>query len=106
VEQREEIAAQALDREGVQVVLPARIWTEKILCIHPELETFLADVMRTVEAPDCLEPDPRPSRLRCFSRGVGPTAWLLVVVSYEQKPARVITAYGYRKDPLLWKLPA
>jgi hypothetical protein len=103
MEQRQEIVAQAIDREGRHVVLLVRIWIEKILCIHPEMETHQAAVIRTVEAPDCVESDPRPDRLRYFSMGLGPTAWLLVVVSYEQTPARVITAYGYRKDPLLWK---
>jgi hypothetical protein len=103
VEHRNELVGETIDPEGRRVVLLERIWSEKILCIHPEMETFRADVLRTVEAPDCLESDLRPSRLRCFSTGLGPTVWLLVVVSYEQKPARVVTAYGYRKDPLLWK---
>jgi hypothetical protein len=84
-------------------VLLVRIWIEKILGIHPEMEAYQAAVMRTVEAPDYVESDPRLGRLRHYSMGTGPTVWLLVVVSYEQKPARVITAYGYRKDPPLWK---
>ena len=54
MEQREEIAAKTIDREGRQVVLPVRIWTKKILFIHPELGAFLTDVLRTVEAPTAL----------------------------------------------------
>ena len=39
------------------------------------------------------------SRTRFYSRNVGPSRWLLVVVSYEQRPARIITAVANRKDP-------
>jgi hypothetical protein len=59
-------------------------------------------VIQAVVAPGHVDQDSRPDRMRCFARSFGPTDWLLVVVSYEQVPARIITAYGYRKDPPLW----
>jgi hypothetical protein len=32
----------------------------------------------------------------------GPSQWLLVVVSYEQTPARIVSAFANRKDPKSW----
>jgi hypothetical protein len=104
VEHGEELVEETVDRENRRVVLLDRVWKEKILRIHPEMESFRTDVLRTVEAPDCLEADRRPHRVRYFSKGLGPTAWLLVVVSYEQEPARIVTAFARRKDPSGWSL--
>lgn len=33
---------------------------------------------------------------------LSPRRWLLVVVSYEKKPARIISVFGNRKDPRSW----
>lgn len=84
-------------------MLLARIWDQKIARDHPELRNHLADVLRTVEAPDHVEPDARTDRLRYYRRRVGPSRWLLVVVSFEQQPGRIITALAIRKDPTGWK---
>ncbi|MGA9875934.1 MAG: hypothetical protein WBQ21_09000 [Solirubrobacteraceae bacterium] len=99
----DKINDETVDPDGRRIVLLQRIWIEKILRIHPEMHAFQADVLRAVAVPDHLERDSRPGRTRSFSKCAGPTDWLLVVVSYEQQPARIITAYGYRKDPQLWK---
>ncbi len=56
------------------------------------------------------EPCPHPitlrpifeQRARYYARGVGPSRWLLVVVSYEQTPARIVSAFANRKDPKSW----
>jgi hypothetical protein len=48
---------------------------------------------------DHTEPDTLSGRTRFYRRDVGPSRWLLVVVSYEQEPARIITALANRKDP-------
>lgn len=50
-----------------------------------------------------VEPDSLPDRTRFYRRNLGPSRWLLTVVSYEQDPARIITAVANRKDPKLWK---
>ena len=89
--------AEVRDPEGRPVVLLARIWDEKITRDHPE------PVLGTVTAPDHIEPDPRASRRRYYRRRVGPSRWLLVIVSFEQQPGRVITALATRRDPKLWK---
>jgi hypothetical protein len=94
--------AEVRDPEGRVVVLLARIWNDKILRDHPELRAHLDKLTSTVAAPDHTEADRREGRLRYYRRSVGPSRWLLVVVSYEQQPGRIITAVATRKDPKRW----
>ena len=84
-------------------MLLARIWTDKITRDHPELVDHLASVIQTVAKPDHVEPDALPSRMRFYGHNMGPSRWLMAVVSYEQQPARIITALANRKDPTRWK---
>jgi hypothetical protein len=99
----EDVVGEAKDRGGVRVIVPACLWRDKILRDHPELASHLADVLRAVAEPDRVLPDPvYERRRRYYLRGAGPSRWLLVVVSYEQEPARVISAFGNRKDPRAW----
>jgi hypothetical protein len=96
-------AATVVDPDGHEVVLLARIWENKIARDHPELVDQLDAVMQTVARPDHVEPDPLAARTRFYRRNVGPSRWLMAVVSYEQQPARIITALANRKDPKRWK---
>ena len=91
------------DPDGRAVVLLARIWEDKISRDHPELIDHLDALMETVAEPDHVEPDALPDRTRFYRRGIGPSRWLMAVVSYEQQPARIITALANRKDPKRWK---
>lgn len=91
------------DPDGRVVVLLARIWEEKIIRDHPELGDRVQPVLGTVSRPEHVEPDPRAARRRYYRRHVGPSNWLLVVVSFEQEPGRIITALATRKDPKRWK---
>lgn len=95
--------ADITDPDGRSVALPARIWEGKIIRDHPELRGSLEQVIATVTAPDHVEPDPREAQQRYYRRGVGPSKWLMVVVSFEQEPGRIITALALRKDPKQWK---
>ena len=85
------------------VVVPAKLWRDKILRDHPELATHLDGVLQAISEPDMILNDPvYERRRRHYLRGAGPSRWLLVVLSYEQEPARVISAFGVRKDPRSW----
>ena len=94
------IIGESIDPNGTQVVLLGRVWRAKVLNDHPELDGHVDAVLQAVAAPDHTTPDPVfEHRQRYYLQGVGPSRWLLVVVSYEQEPARIISAFGNRKDP-------
>jgi hypothetical protein len=96
-------AAETIDPAGVRVVLDERIWAEKIVRDHPEVAAHNEDALRAVSAPDHVVLDPGSrDRKRFYLRGVGPSRWLLVVVSYEQTPARIISVFANRRDPKTW----
>jgi hypothetical protein len=100
---REEILRETQDSIGDRVVLLSRVWHGKIAVDHPEMASFIEEVLRAAHVPDHAESDPvHRDRTRYYSRGVGPSAWLVVVVSYEQKPARIVSAFANRKDPPAW----
>ncbi|HTD58015.1 MAG TPA: hypothetical protein VK672_03895 [Solirubrobacteraceae bacterium] len=96
-------ANETIDPNGARVVLKDEVWCEKIVRDHPEIADHRADVLRAVSAPYHVASDPIfAQRKRYYARGVGPSRWLLVVVSYEQKPARIVSAFANRKDPKSW----
>lgn len=96
-------ALETADPVGTRVVLNDEVWREKIVRDHPEIAEHRAEVLRAVSAPDHVAPDPIfGQRTRYYVRGVGPSRWLLVVVSYEQTPARIVSAFANRKDPKSW----
>jgi hypothetical protein len=97
------LIGETTDLQGARVVLLARIWREKVLLEHTELAAFTDDVLRAVTSAEHVEVDPvYPERRRYFASDIGPSRWLLIVVSYEQVPARIISAFGHRKDPPTW----
>jgi hypothetical protein len=55
--------------------------------------------VETVAEPDHVERDALPARTRFYRRNAGPSRWLMALLSYEQEPARIITAVANRKDP-------
>ncbi len=84
-------------------MLKGTLWRDKIILDHPEMGAHLEGVLRAVSAPDHIVRDPNfAGRTRYYARGIGPSRWLLVVVSYEQKPARIVSAFANRKDPRAW----
>jgi hypothetical protein len=96
-------ASETTDPEGAQVVLNDQVWRKKIVRDHPEIAEHRTDILRAVSAPDHIAADPIfEQRTRYYMRGVGPSRWLLVVVSYEQTPARIVSAFANRKDPKSW----
>lgn len=54
----DEVIGEAIAAAGARVVLLARVWDDKVLRDHAELDGYLPDVLRAVSAPDQVEPDP------------------------------------------------
>jgi hypothetical protein len=72
----------------------------KIVAIAIEDDTGRVPAVST---PDHVAPDPSfEDRKRYYARDVGPSRWLLVIVSYEQTPARIVSVFANRKDPKSW----
>lgn len=95
--------SETVDPGGTRIVLTDAVWSNKIVQDHQEIAIYRAEVLRAVAAPDHVLPDPNfERRTRYYARGVGPSRWLLVVVSYEQTPARIVSAFANRKDPKSW----
>lgn len=95
--------SETADPAGARVVLDDALWREKIVRDHPEIAAHQEDALRAVSAPDHVAPDPSfEDRKRYYARDVGPSRWLLVVVSYEQTPARIVSVFANRKDPKSW----
>jgi hypothetical protein len=94
-------ADDTVDPDGRRVVLDPAGWRH-ILDEHSEIRSHREAILAIVAAPDHREPDRRPGRERYWRRGVGPSRWLMVVVDYGPTPARIVTAYGNRKDPPGW----
>ncbi len=97
------LAGETTDPKGKRVLLLEAVWSEKIVRDHPEMSVHMDAVLRAVTAPDHVAPDPVfAARTRYYARGSGPSQWLLVVVGYEQTPARIVSAFANRKDPKTW----
>lgn len=92
------VLAETTDPDARTVVLDDEGW-EHILHEHPELAPYRQEIMAAVSSPDHRRPDPRPGRERYYSRDVGPSRRLFVVVQFNETPARIVTAYANRKDP-------
>lgn len=95
------VLADVSDPDGRHVELTAERWTH-ILEEHGEMATHRDAVLATVTTPEHRATDPRPQRERYWRRGLGPSRWLLAVIDFSSDPARIVTAYGNRKDPPGW----
>jgi hypothetical protein len=92
-----DIQAETNTPDGRRVMLFEDTWREHITDPregHPEIEPHLDAVLATVSQPDYHEPDVRAGRERFYKHAAGPTSWLVVVVSFEQEPARIVTAFA------------
>jgi hypothetical protein len=96
------IRAEITTPEGVRVVLYEDTWRLHILDRHDEMEPYLGAVLAAVGIPDRREPDPQHHREQFYKRRQGPSRWLVAVVSFEQEPARIVTAFGRRQSPSEW----
>jgi len=95
------VIAETVDPDGRRVVLDDDGW-QHILEEHGEIEPHLEAIMLTVREPQHSRVDPRHGRMRYWRPELGPSRWLMVVVDFGVDPARVVTAYGIRKNPPGW----
>jgi Phage integrase, N-terminal SAM-like domain len=93
--------AETVDSEHRCVVLDDVAW-QHIVEEHPEIEAHQDAIVLTVREPLHSRPDRRSGRMRYWHSELGPSRWLMVVVDFGVDPARVVTAYGNRKDPPGW----
>ena len=97
------LAGETTDPDGKRVVLLDAVWREKIVRDHPEMSAHMAAVLRAATTPDHVASDPvLRSALDTTCAVPARVSWLLVVVSYEQTPARIVSAFANRKDPKSW----
>ncbi len=98
------VLAETTTPDGTRVVLFEDTWRQHILRAHGELESHIQDILDTVASPDYRENDPWPDRERLFKQNTGPSVWLMVVVSSETIPVRIVTALGYQhgRSPKGW----
>lgn len=81
-----------------KIVLTPSAWAH-ICRRHPELATFRDDILRAVNAPEVTMRDDRhAARWRFYRSDAGPSRWLAVVVDFDEDPARIVTAHGFRKE--------
>jgi hypothetical protein len=91
----DKVIDEAVDSRGRRVVLLERVWYGKVVLAHPEMMQFRDIVLTVLDKAQHVEADRRyPQRMHYIARDIGPSNWLVVVVSYEQTPARIITAFG------------
>ena len=90
----------AVDPDGREVVLDDDAW-QHITTRHP-LSGSWPSVLAAIANPDHREPAPRPGRERYWRRGFVPGPWLVVVVDFDERPARIVIAAGRRSDPPGW----
>jgi hypothetical protein len=56
-----------------------------------------------VATPDERLPDSSDAtREQFWRRGIGPAAWLVVIVDWSSAPGNVVTAYGTHRTPNGW----
>ncbi|WP_259315669.1 hypothetical protein [Capillimicrobium parvum] len=53
-----DVIREVFDPSGARVVLPGRVWREKVLRGHPELELHVDAMLRAVRSPAHVEADP------------------------------------------------
>ncbi len=92
------VLATVHDPDGRLVELTEERWRH-ILFRHPQLEPYMEDVLKAIQAPTVRQADPAPDTERFFLKDAGPEPWLRVVVAFRVDRAFVITAFGQQTEP-------
>jgi len=98
------VLATVIDVDGRSVELTEERWAHIIGAEphhagHPELAQHLDAVLRAVKAPDHRLAGRRDGEEWFYLEGAGPSRFLKVVVAYDGRQGRIITAFGRRSMP-------
>jgi hypothetical protein len=67
---------------------------------RPVFLGYIDVILETVARPDHRNPDPEPGRERFYRQHIlDPGRWLRVVVDFNEKPGRIVTALVQISDP-------
>jgi hypothetical protein len=88
----------SIDPDGLRVTLSDTRWAH-IIAGHPELTDLRADVLGAVHEPTEII-EGRTGQRWYYREGAGPSAWLKVLVAFDDKGnGSVITAFPRRRKP-------
>lgn len=98
------VLATVIDVDGRSVELTEERWAhivgaEPHRAGHPELSQHLDAVLRAVQAPDHRLAGRREGEEWFYLEGAGPSRFVKVVVAYDGREGRIITAFGRRSMP-------
>jgi hypothetical protein len=98
------VLATVIDVDGRAVELTEERWAHIVGAEppgagHPELAQHLDPVLRAVQAPDHRLAGRRDGEEWFYREGAGPSRYLKVVVAYDGREGRIITAFGRRSMP-------
>jgi hypothetical protein len=98
------VLATVIDVDGRSVELTEERWAhivgaEPHRAGHPELSRHRDAVLRAVRAPDHRLAGHRDGEEWFYLEGAGPSRFLKVVVAYDGRVGRIITAFGRRSMP-------
>lgn len=89
---------EVVDPDGRVVVLDWPGW-QHVLRRHPDLGVQRRVVLETVADPAARRRGRAHGEDWFYARGVGPSAWLRVVVHYEGDRGLIVTAFARRSFP-------
>jgi hypothetical protein len=96
------IRAETTTPEGTRVILYKDTWRLHLLDRHDEMEPYLDAALDAVSEPEHRRADLRLGRGKFYKQHAGPSRWLVTVASFEQEPARIVTAFGRGQPPSGW----
>jgi hypothetical protein len=60
---------------------------------HPELASLIEELLKTIQCPEAITPDPITGRWRYWRSEIGPTRWVKVIVAWDEGPPWIVTAF-------------
>ena len=92
-------APRTTDPDGREVVFDVGT-RQHLLIRRPGLLDHIDAILDVVNRPDYREDDDkRPGHERFYRRDLDPRRWLTVVVSFNETPAYIVTAWVQSSDP-------